>query len=150
MHVDHTPPELACLEKLEQVLIAQRIVFEKIIVMPKGQQKKVKGAICNVPVECDDTCKVLPRPPERSGIIMLKLKRKLEFRGDVYFLAVRPQFILNALNWLKLNNPLYKYITINIKNISSGFTNFEDDSTNEDCSRNDIGQHGQNEEIDDP
>ena len=150
MYVDHTPPELACLEKLEQVLIAQRIVFEKIIVMPKGQQKKVKGAICNVPVECDDTCKVLPRPPERSGIIMLKLKRKLEFRGHVYFQAGRPQFILNALNWLKLNNPLYKYITINIKNISSGFTSFEDDSTNEDCSRNDIDQHGQNEEIDDP
>ena len=45
--------------------------------MPKGQQIKVKGAICNVPVECDETCKVLPRPPERSGIIMLKLKRKL-------------------------------------------------------------------------
>ena len=44
--------------------------------MPKGQQRKVKGAICNVPVECDETCKVLPRPPERSGI-MLKLKRKL-------------------------------------------------------------------------
>ena len=43
MYVYKTPPELACLEKLEQILIAQRIVFEKIIVMPKGQQKKVKG-----------------------------------------------------------------------------------------------------------
>ena len=30
--------------------------------MPKGQQKKVSGAICNVPVDCDQTCKVLPRP----------------------------------------------------------------------------------------
>ena len=150
MYVDEIPPELACLEKLEQILIAQRIVFEKIIVMPKGQQKKVKGAICNVPVECDDTCKVLPRPPERSGIIMLKLKRKLEFRGHVYFQAVRPQFILNALNWLKLNNPLYNSITINIKNISSEFANFERDSSNEACSKDDMDQHGQNEEIDDP
>ena len=55
MYVDDTPVELASLEKLEQILIAQRKVFEKIIVMPKGQQRKVKGAICNVPVECDQT-----------------------------------------------------------------------------------------------
>ena len=114
--VDDLPPELS-LEKLEQILIAQRIVFEKIIVMPKGQQRKIKGAICNVPVACDETCKILPRPPERSGIIMLKLKRKLEFRGHVYFQAVRPQVVLNALNWLKVNNPLYNNISVDIENI---------------------------------
>ena len=38
MYVDKIPPELASLEKLEQMLIAQQIVFEKI--MLKGQQKK--------------------------------------------------------------------------------------------------------------
>jgi hypothetical protein len=118
MSVDEIPVELALLEKLEQILIAQRIVFEKIIIMPKGHQKKVSGAICNVPVDCDQTCKVLPRPPERSGIIMLKLKCKLEFRGHVYFQAVRPQFIENALNWLKLNNPLYFNVTTEMNNIN--------------------------------
>ena len=107
MSVDKILAELALLEKLEQILIAQRIVFEKIVVMPKGQQKKVSEAICNVPVDCDQTCKVLPRPPERSGIIMLKLKRKLEFRGHVYFQAVRPQLVENALYWLVQSNPLY-------------------------------------------
>ena len=49
MFVDDIPTELSSLEKLEQILIAQRIVFEKIVVMPKGQQRKIKGAICNVP-----------------------------------------------------------------------------------------------------
>ena len=54
MHVDEIPQtELSSLEKREQILIAQRIVFEKIVVMPKGQQRKIKGAICNVPAECD-------------------------------------------------------------------------------------------------
>ena len=77
MFVDDIPTELSALEKLEQILIAQRIVFEKIVVMPKGQQRKIKGAICNVPVECDKTCQTLPRAPESSGIILLKLKRKL-------------------------------------------------------------------------
>lgn len=73
-------------------------MFEKVIVMPKGQQRKIKGAIYNVPVECDQTCNILPRPPERSGITLLKLKRKLEFRGRVYFEAVRPEFVIAALN----------------------------------------------------
>ena len=84
--VDEIPIELGCQEKLEQIPIAQCIVFEKIIVMPKGQQRKVKGAICNVPVDCDQTCNVLPRPSEMSGIIMLKLKRKLAFRSEVIFI----------------------------------------------------------------
>ena len=101
LFVDETPVGLAALEKLEQILVAQRIVFEKIVVMPKGQQRKIKGAICNVPVECNQTCNVLPRPPDRSGIILPKLKRKLQFRGHVYFQAVHPQFVLNAL---KLSN----------------------------------------------
>ena len=56
MFVDDIPTELSTLEKIEKILIAQRIVFEKIVVMPKGQQRKIKGAICNVPVECVKTC----------------------------------------------------------------------------------------------
>ena len=72
-------------------------MFEKIIVIPKGQQRKIKGAICNIPVECDQTCNILPRPPERSGIILLKLKRKLEFRGHVYFQVACPQVVDNNL-----------------------------------------------------
>ena len=106
--VDDVPPKMKCLEKLEQILAAQRIMFEKIVIMPKGQQRKIKGAICNVPVDCDNTCKLLPRPAENSGIIMLKLKRKLDFRSHVYFQAVRPDIVLNALNWLLVNNPLYR------------------------------------------
>jgi hypothetical protein len=158
MSVDEIPVQLALLEKLEQILIAQRIVFEKIIIMPKGQQKKVSGAICNVPVDCDQTCKVLPRPPERSGIIMLKLKRKLEFRGHVYFQAVRPQFIENALNWLKLNNPLYFNATTEINNINVNLKNLEQnemsdtDTSTEACSTSRLptNENDEMEENDDP
>ena len=52
MYVDEIPIELSSLETIEQI----RIVFEKIVVMHKGQRNKIKGAICNVPVECDQTC----------------------------------------------------------------------------------------------
>ena len=69
LNVDDVPTELGNLKKLEQILIAQRIIFEKVIVMPKGQQRKIKGAICNVPVNCDETCSILPRPPERFILV---------------------------------------------------------------------------------
>ena len=62
--------------------------------MPKGQYPKVKGAICNVPVEAEDVCNVLPRPPENNGLLFLKLKKKLQYRGHVYFEAVRPDIAL--------------------------------------------------------
>ena len=122
LNVDDVPTELGNLKKLEQILIAQRIIFEKVIVMPKGPQRKIKGAISNAPVNCDQTCKILPRPPERSSIILLKLKRKLQFRGHVYFQPVRPEFIMTALNWLTANNPLYKDIQIYCENIDVQLT----------------------------
>ena len=59
-------------KKLEQIRITQRIVFEKIGAMHKEQQRKNKGAICNVLVECDQTCNQLPHQPDRSCIIILK------------------------------------------------------------------------------
>jgi hypothetical protein len=153
MSVDEIPPELALLEKLEQILVAQRIVFEKIIVMPKGQQKKVSGAICNVPVNCDQTCKILPRPPARSGIIMLKLKRKLEFRGHVYFQAVRPQLVESALNWLIQNNALYSNVTTDMSNISEDLKTLQHDaSTDTDTSSEKLPTNEDDalEENDDP
>ena len=94
MFVDeYIPRELSTFEKLEQILIiiAQRIIFQKVVVMPKGQQRKIKGAICYVPVECHKTCQTLPCAPESSGIILLKLKCKLQFRGHEYYQAVCPE-----------------------------------------------------------
>ena len=65
LYVDDVPTELESLKKLEQIMVARRIVFEKIVVIPKGQQRKMKEPICNVSVYCDQTCNILPRPPER-------------------------------------------------------------------------------------
>ena len=56
LYVDDMPNDLEALSKFKQILVAKRIVFEKIVIMPKGQQRKFKGAICNVPIKCDQTC----------------------------------------------------------------------------------------------
>ena len=122
--------------------------------MLKGQQRRIKGAICNVPVDCEQTCRILPCPPERSGIILLKLKRKLEFRGHVYFQAVRPQLIQAALTWLQMNNPLYANISIDITNIDSRLTGLNQseeslDSNPSDVQSSTVNRGSNDEAVDD-
>ena len=113
-----------------------------------------------MPVDSDQTCSVLPRPPERSGIIMIKLKRKLAFKGHVYFQAVRPDIVITALNWLRVNNPLYSGITVNIENIDSNLTELQTQTISENnhevseitdvpCEQNATDDENY-EEIDDP
>ena len=76
--------------------------------MPKGQMPKVKGAICNVPVEASEVFKVLPRPSDSTGVLMVKLKRKIGFRGHVLFEPVRPDKVRLLLEYLKEHNPFYR------------------------------------------
>ena len=102
----------------------------------------MKGAICNVPVECDQTCNQPPRPPDRFGIIMLKLKRKLQFRRHVYFQAVWPELIQQVLNWLKVHNPLYKYILVDINSIDSNLTTLQNNAED-----NDTHQHATSKNV---
>ena len=104
------PEELSCLNKLET--IAQQISFQKILIMQKGQQKKIRD-VCNVPVDYDTVCKSLPLPPSSSGFVMIKLKRKIEFNGHCYFQAVRPEFINRVLTQLQKIHFLYQTVEIN-------------------------------------
>ena len=106
LYFDDVPTKLESLKKLEQIIIARQIVFEKIL------------------VNCDQTCNIFP---DRSGIILLKLKRKIQFRGHDYFEAVRPEFIMTALNWLKANKILCKDIQIDCTNISTELTSIMND-----------------------
>ena len=87
--------------------------------MPKGQAPKLKGAICNVPLEADNVCNILPRGADSNGIVMVKLKRKLMYRGHVYFESVRPDLVKQVLYYLKRNNHLYEDIIIDEAHISA-------------------------------
>ena len=49
--------------------------------MPKSQGPKIRGAICNVPIDTTDISNNLPRQADRNGLVIVKLKRKLEYRG---------------------------------------------------------------------
>ena len=94
--------------------------------MLKGQLTKIKGTICNVPIEMDNICNILPRGTDSNGLILLKLKRKLCYRGHVLFQPVRPHVVKEALNYLKQNNALYNDIQTDINNIPVDLLSLEE------------------------
>ena len=62
--------------------------------MPKGKSLKIKVSSCNIPVsEVDVNCNKLSKPADSNGLIVVKLKHKLEYKGHVVFEAVRSDVI---------------------------------------------------------
>ena len=84
---------------------------------------KLKGALCYVPIGAVDVCKTLTRPADSNGIVIVRLKRKLQYRGHVCFKSVRPNFIMRLLQYLKFNNSLYHDIEINLDNVPNFLIN---------------------------
>ena len=72
--------------------------------MPKGQCPKIKGAICNVPINAEDISKVLLRGMNNNGVAQLCLKKRLNFKSHVSFEAVRPKVVHGVLDLLEKNN----------------------------------------------
>ena len=113
MALDEIPDELKDLNTLELHIICKRILFMKLVKLPRGKQKGIKGAAVNVPADLGPACKLLPRLPPDAHIISLKLKRKLEYRQAYLHDTIRPEKVITALHYLKNNNPLYTDIEIN-------------------------------------
>ena len=68
--------------------------------------RKISGTICNVLIDTINVTSMLPQPADSNGLIFIKLKRKLEYRGHVLFEPVRSVFLKSILNYLKTNNHL--------------------------------------------
>ena len=87
------------LKKLETILTSKRIILKKIINVWKGKREfaKIKGSICNIPIQGAYICNILLRPADSNRLIVVKLKRGFQYRGYVYFEPVRPNFMYQAL-----------------------------------------------------
>ena len=100
--LDPTPDGWKNFKKLEKVLISKRILFKEIALMHgKGEFSKIKGSICNSSIETANICNILPRPTVSKGLVVVKLKRDLKYKGHVYFEPFRPHIIYQALAYLK-------------------------------------------------
>ena len=102
---------------LEKILISKRLFFKKVAIMPKDKSAKIKGSMRHTSVEVMDRSTLLPRETNSSGLSIVKLKRKLEYRGHVYFGLLHPDIVLGLLKFLKANNNIYKDVTIVPSNI---------------------------------
>ena len=125
LDLDNIPVELSDLNPLEIHLISLRIPFMKMVALPCGKQQAIHGPAVNVPTDLTPICTLLPRLPSQTQMVPMKLKRKLCYKGQYMYQYVRPAKVLEALQWLKLNNPLYKDVEINSDWVSDAA---EDDS----------------------
>ena len=96
LEIFETPAKIKNLTRLERILITRRSLSKKVTNITKGQFQKLKGAICNILIDTSDITNVLSHGAESSGFIMVKLKRKLNFR--VKFVSVL--FHQNLFVWL--------------------------------------------------
>ena len=103
MGLDPIPDELKNLKKLEKVLtIPKTILFKKIaITHGKREISKIKKRICNIPIETGNLSKISPRPAVSNGLVVVKLKRDLKYRGHAYFEPVRLHIIHEPFACLK-------------------------------------------------
>ena len=113
LQLQDIPEVLASLNDLERRFISMRIPFMKLVSLPRGGQYGINGPCVNVPAELTTICTVLPRLPQEVQLVHFKLKRRLKYKGHHMSAIIRPRAILDALFWLKENNPLYKDIVIN-------------------------------------
>ena len=133
LNVVELPKLFQDIRRLERLLVSRRILFKKVTVMPKGKSLKIKGSICNIPVsEIDVSCNMLPRPADSNGLIIVKLKRKLEYKGHAVFQAVRPDIVIQFLEFLRSQIDLYSDIEINPANIPVDILGLQRFKTDED------------------
>ena len=91
MALDEIPDELKDLNTLELHIICKRILFMKLVKLPRGKQKGIRGAAVNVPADLGPACNLLPRLPPDAHIVSLKLKRKLEYKQAYLHDTIRPE-----------------------------------------------------------
>ena len=103
-------PAVNVLSKIDRVCV--RVPFMKMVAVPSGKQRCIHGPAVNVPSKIDRVCTMLPRLPSECELVPLKLKCKLSYKRHYLYDYVSPQKLINALKWLKANNPLYADVDI--------------------------------------
>ena len=93
---------------LNELELAPRLAFQKLLQAPRGIQFKIKGNVVNIPADVNNTVNILPRLLQESGTIKVQFKRGLEYKSSALSLNVRPNKILQAANWLATNSILYR------------------------------------------
>ena len=119
MKVAKVPSALRELNTLEERLIAKATVFMKMVILPRGGQRAVRGQVINFPSDVDGIVSHLPRPPSGEDIVYVQRPdsttemQSQSVEHGARYLRCRYSRVMEALGWLKRNNPLYEDVIIN-------------------------------------
>nr|XP_054593099.1 uncharacterized protein LOC129159978 [Nothobranchius furzeri] len=142
MGLSEIPQELKDLNILERHLISKSIPFAKIVPLPKGRQRQIRGNLVCVPSEVQETVDALPRLRSESQVMRVKLKRKLCYKGHQLFQTVTWSKLMHALLTLKQIHPQYADITIRDDPLLCDPTG---DSSDDDDSSMDCGDYDEDD-----
>ena len=101
------PECISILNPIELRLISPRLPFMHYRSLTYRGQKGMAGSVFNVPIDVNSMVSSLPRKFSNTSKIQLRLKRKINDAQHYMFGEVRPQLVIDALNYL-INMPLYK------------------------------------------
>ncbi|XP_055084862.1 LOW QUALITY PROTEIN: uncharacterized protein LOC117386060, partial [Periophthalmus magnuspinnatus] len=113
LQLDDIPPELACLNTIEQHIVALNINFMQVLALPKGGQRGIHGPVTCVPSRVTESVKLLPRSNMDGCLLPVKLKRKLTYKGHYEYQYVDTERVRRAIAFLKQNNQYYLDIDFN-------------------------------------
>ena len=102
------PSDLTDLNTLERFLLTPVIPFMCIVNLPRGLQQGIHGPVVCVKSDLQKVATSLPRCPDDSGLIKVKLKRKLRYKGHHLYKQVRSEKVLKALQHLKQHHDCFK------------------------------------------
>ena len=125
LYLDEIPEAIKTLNKLETTLLCKMLLFKKVVIMAKEQSLKLIGAVVNVLVDVNETFDKLLIC---DHIVLMKLKKKLMYKGHIFLEPVNPEKVCRALALSKQSNHFYSYIKIEIDSIQSSFCYFNENN----------------------
>ena len=110
------PEELQCLTNCEEMLISRALPIMNVYTKPGLGYLGYKAHIVTLPNNIQKVADILPQCPKEIPIIVFTFKGKSNTSRDFH---VRREQVLNALLWLKENNPLYQCVTSDYSRVDS-------------------------------
>ena len=99
------------LTEVENVLIAPRINFMKMIRLPVSKMPGIRDKIINVPIQLHvikENVNNLPRTLDEASVIPIVIKRKKEYLTNVFHHYIRPKRIRKSIEFLIDKYPFYE------------------------------------------
>ena len=123
LYLNEITEAIKFLNKLEISLLCKMLLFQKAVIMAKGQSLKLVSTVVNIPVDANETFDKLLNCYD---IALMKLKKKLIYKGRVFFEQVNLENVCGVKALLKQSNHFYSDIKIEIDSTPSSFCYFNE------------------------